>query len=156
MLDWLSTFDKFITPAPTRTSCGHPQKLIQPHATLRARQQALSICDWNSLPLWIIQAPSLNSLKSWLNLHWAHIMHQIPIHEGVTILSLELDENRTYYRQLPFKIPGYGLKVPYPTLPYISITLWGERSVGSNLIDLCWICHCCSQGIILRVPQSFS
>ena len=73
--------DKFVTPAPTKTSRGHPWKLFKPHATSRARRQALNvraINDWNSLPPSVVEAESLNSFKSRLDRHWIHVMHQIP------------------------------------------------------------------------------
>ena len=71
----------FVTSAPTKTSGGHPWKLLKPHAASRAWRQVLSIHainNWNSLPQSVIQSPTLNIFKSWLDCHWAHIMYQIP------------------------------------------------------------------------------
>ena len=72
--------DDFVKRASTSRNRGHPWKLYKPHARSRARRQLLTIRainDWNSLPVSVVKALSLNSIKFRLDQHWANLMYEI-------------------------------------------------------------------------------
>ena len=58
----------------TRTR-GHNRKIFKGHATKLCRINNFtqkSTNDWNSLPLKIISAPTLNNFKNQLDIHWSN------------------------------------------------------------------------------------
>lgn len=72
--------DFFRTP-PVGTTRGHPMKVAKPRATSRPRRNNWStrtVNDWNSLPVHVIQATSLNQFKNRLDEFWADHVHDIP------------------------------------------------------------------------------
>lgn len=88
--------DKLFTLASHRTTRGHSFKLFKPRARLNTRRQSFSnriVDTWNSLPDIVVRAPSLNSFKSHLNLHWKH--HQLKFSAACYLTDYE-----TGYRQL--------------------------------------------------------
>ncbi|MEW8547929.1 MAG: reverse transcriptase family protein, partial [Candidatus Thiodiazotropha sp.] len=67
--------DKLFTMASHRRTRGHSLKLFKPRARLNTRRQSFSnriVDTWNLLPETVVRAPSLNSFKSRLNIHWRH------------------------------------------------------------------------------------
>lgn len=88
--------DKLFTLASHRTTRGHSFKLFKPRARLNTRRQSFSnriVDTWNSLPDTVVRAPSLNSFKSRLNLHWKH--HQLKFTAACYLTDYE-----TRYRQV--------------------------------------------------------
>ena len=70
----------FAIDTQTRTR-GHPWKICKPNAVSRARRNFFAvrvINDWNSLPVSVVSAPSLNIFKSRLDAHWAAYMFHVP------------------------------------------------------------------------------
>ena len=64
----------------TRTR-GHNRKIFKEHATKLCRINNFtqkSTNDWNSLPLKIISAPTLNNFKNQLDIHWSNYKFAIP------------------------------------------------------------------------------
>ena len=53
---------------------GHPRKLFKPRCRLQLRANSFRhrvVCDWNSLPTYVVNSPSLNSFKTNLNKAWS-------------------------------------------------------------------------------------
>lgn len=76
--------EKFFTPAADGPTRGHPWKLRKPRAKTRVRRCALGIRiinDWNALPTSVVAADTLNSFKSRLDAHWAHLQHTIHVND---------------------------------------------------------------------------
>ena len=72
--------DKFYTRSINRTR-EHQFKFDKKKATIHQRINAFSvrtINDWNSLPVNVVEAPSVNSFKSRLDKHWESIHYEIP------------------------------------------------------------------------------
>ena len=68
------------TPQTLQHTRGHPQKVFKHHATKLARVNSFSqrsIKDWNSLPTYVAQAPSMNLFKERLDKHWDQIKYTI-------------------------------------------------------------------------------
>ena len=64
----------------TRTR-GHDSKIFKEHATKLCRINNItqkSTNDWNSLPLEVISAASLNIFKNQLDIHWSNYQFAIP------------------------------------------------------------------------------
>ena len=64
----------------TRTR-GHDSKIFKEHATKLCRINNFtqkSTNDWNSLPLKVISAASLNIFKNQLDIHWSNYQFAIP------------------------------------------------------------------------------
>ena len=60
---------------------GHDCKIFKEHATKLCRINNFtqkSTNDWNSLPLEVISAPSLNIFKNELDIHWSNYQFAIP------------------------------------------------------------------------------
>ena len=67
-----------ITPAKVRTTRGHSQKLFKYHAAKHSRVNSFTqrvINDWNNLPTYVINAPSLNIFKNRLNEFWERLYY---------------------------------------------------------------------------------
>ena len=72
---------KLFNLATERTTRGHPFKVLKPTATSRVRRSVLAVRavnDWNSLPADVVCSPSVNSFKTRLDAHWAHLWYRIP------------------------------------------------------------------------------
>ena len=60
---------------------GHQWKLRKPTAVSRARRNFFGvrvINDWNSLPVSVVEAQTLNQFKNRLDTHWASSMFHVP------------------------------------------------------------------------------
>ena len=72
--------DKLYTRSINRTR-GHQFKFDKKKATIHQRINVFSvrtINDWNSLPVNVVDAPSVNSFKSRLDKHWENYHYEIP------------------------------------------------------------------------------
>ena len=73
--------EDFFTLAAVQRTRGHPWKLLKPRAESRPRRQAFGarvVNDWNSLPLSVVSAASVDLFKSRLDAHWANIRYSVP------------------------------------------------------------------------------
>ena len=69
----LANKDELFEMAIYRTTRGHPLKLFKrrPRLNLRANNFSLRVVDkWNALPVNVVLAPSVDSLKNLLDKHW--------------------------------------------------------------------------------------
>ena len=69
----LANKDKLFEMGTYQTTRGHPLKLFKRHSRLNLRTNNFSlwmIDKWNALPMNVVLAPSVDSLKSRLNKHW--------------------------------------------------------------------------------------
>ena len=73
----LSILDFFVLAGYSSTR-GHSRKLFKSRFSCQARSKFFStrvISDWNSLPDYIINAPSISSFKEQLDYHWTSFMY---------------------------------------------------------------------------------
>ena len=71
----------FFDPARAAQTRGHPWKLDKPRAVSRVRRNAFSVRvvdRWNSLPLSVVSAPTVNTFKNRLDNHWTALHYEIP------------------------------------------------------------------------------
>ena len=71
----------FFSPASTSSTRGHLWKLQKPQAQTRIRRNAFCVRvvnHWNSLPLHVVAAASVNQFKSKLDAHWTQHIYSIP------------------------------------------------------------------------------
>ena len=65
--------DRLFTMATYSSTRGHPQKLFKKRSNRNIRMNSFSnrvVEKWNNLPEHVVMAPSLNTFKSRLNIHW--------------------------------------------------------------------------------------
>ena len=68
----------FFALARYSSTRGHSRKIFKSRFSCRARSNFFSTCvisDWNSLPDYIINAPSISSFKEQLDYHWTSFMY---------------------------------------------------------------------------------
>ena len=68
----------FFALARYSSTRGHSRKIFKSRFSCRARSTFFSIraiSDWNSLPDYIINAPSISSFKEQLDYHWTSFMY---------------------------------------------------------------------------------
>ena len=73
--------EDFFTLAKDYTTRGHPYKVEKPRAVRRVRRSPFSVRvvnDWNTLPVSVVCAASVNSFKARLDAHWAQYWYTIP------------------------------------------------------------------------------
>ena len=74
-------FKELFTPAPTHHNLrGHNHKILKTKATKRPRIDTFSqrvVNDWNSLPIHVVNAPSINSFKNGLDDFWKDRRYQL-------------------------------------------------------------------------------
>lgn len=63
------------------TTRGHRFKVAKPRAVTRVRRNHFAVrtvTDWNSLPSWVVDAPSTNAFKNRIDKHWGGFFYDIP------------------------------------------------------------------------------
>ena len=76
--------ESFITLAGDGPTRGHPWKLRKQRAESRIRRCAFGVRivnDWNSLPVTVVSANTLNIFKSRLDTHWTHQQYTVHIND---------------------------------------------------------------------------
>ena len=82
-----------------KTTRGHNYKLTKKRCSTTRRLKFFSmrvVNAWNSLPVHVVNAESVNSFKSRLDMCWAHIMFstELPAHEQIAWANLMTDESK--------------------------------------------------------------
>ena len=76
--------ESFIMLAGDGPTRGHRWKLRKPRAESRIRRCAFGVRimnDWNSLPVTVVSANTLNIFKSRLDTHWSHQQYTVHIND---------------------------------------------------------------------------
>ena len=74
-------FTQFFTLDIHSRTRGHPWKLAKPNAQTRVRRNFFGVRvvnNWNSLPISVVSAQSLNQFKARLDSHWAAFFYTVP------------------------------------------------------------------------------
>ena len=76
---------KLFIPARLMHTRGHPQRVFKEHAVKVVRNNSFSqrvVNDWNSLPNYVVQAPSINTFKERLDKYWKHLHYRLSLFTG--------------------------------------------------------------------------
>ena len=66
---------------PVGSTRGHRFKVAKPRAVSRVRRNQFAVrtvTDWNSLPSWVVDAPSTDAFKNRIDKHWRGFFYDAP------------------------------------------------------------------------------